>query len=244
MHTRYHDVKIITVAMFRVTNSGTLNHSLQEHVTGTLTSGLLSNYFSLETFIITPEQIQRESNKKPDFTVERLEGYVLYPHIFVEIKGLRNPANFDKILDQQEEAILGSVDIFGTNLGDYAVFTIAMKGTRIAFYEYFSYVSELNEKDVFNYNGFIPLNYRMSESEFQRINNQLVLNESAYLGYLTEIANHIPLGENNLLQLGVEKTECLNYPHIWDLNNSNHRPYIHHLFCYMANNLPGKNIKD
>lgn len=41
--------------------------------------------------------------------------------------------------------------------GDYAVCVIAMKGAKIAFFEFHSYTNHLDQYGIPNYRGFIPL---------------------------------------------------------------------------------------
>ncbi len=55
---KYLSVRTITKALHRIYGDNT-----QEHVTGTPASGLLQNYFPINKFITTPEQIQDISNK-------------------------------------------------------------------------------------------------------------------------------------------------------------------------------------
>jgi len=43
-----------------------------EHRTSSATSGLLHNYFTIDKFLITPEQTQIVSMRRPDYTIEKL----------------------------------------------------------------------------------------------------------------------------------------------------------------------------
>lgn len=149
---KYLSVKTIRMSLERI-----YGHNKQEHVTGTSVSSLLQNYFPLEKYVITPEQIQIISNKRPDFTVERSEDNKFLPHLFVEIKSLVN-YNFNNIMDQLLDTIINTVDCTGQN---FAVYVIAMKEAKIAFFVFHSYGSLLDEYGILNYNGFVPLAYNI-----------------------------------------------------------------------------------
>lgn len=62
---KYLSVKTINTALHRI-YEGDITH---EHRTGTAASGLIQNYFPIERYITTPEQIQEGSNKRPDFSI-------------------------------------------------------------------------------------------------------------------------------------------------------------------------------
>lgn len=73
----------------------------QEHRTGTAALGLVRNYFPVDKYAVTPEQIQEFSKKRPDLSIELFKENVskFVPHCFVEVKSLVN-SNFDNIVDQ------------------------------------------------------------------------------------------------------------------------------------------------
>lgn len=50
--------------------------------------------------------------------------------------------------------------------------------------------------------------------------------------------------ENKLLELGVESTSNIPFPHIWDLLNENHENHVHELFTKMVESKAGLDIKD
>ena len=184
---KYISIKTVEMALHRIAGSR------QEHTTGTAASGLLQHYFPLNKYITTPEQIKYFSNRKPDFSVERLKNNTYFtPHLFVEIKSLIN-SNFNEILDQLYDTILHTVDH-----NDFSVFIIAMKGTKIAFFEFHSFVSLLDEHGIENYMGFMPLNYRMPAQMYFEINEeQGISNLINFLKYRTEL--NIPVEELNRL---------------------------------------------
>ncbi len=228
---KYISINTINRALHRVHEANT-----QEHITGTPASGLLQHYFPLNKYKTTPEQIQAMSRRRPDFSVERLENDEKFiPHLFVERKSLVN-SNFNDIMDQLYGTVLETLDIGDS---DFSVFIIAMKGTKIAFFEFHSFVSLLDEYGINNYKGFVPLTYRMEGESFFGINNDWgVTNLIKYPRYRSEL--DIPIDVLN--RLGVQSTTKIPHPHIWDLLNKDHENYIHELFRHMANNKAGKDI--
>ena len=207
-----------------------------EHRTGTAANSLINKYFPLDQFTSTPEQIQDISRKRPDFSIERLQGENLVPHAFVEIKSLVN-SNFNNIMDQLYDTILNTVDIEG---GSFSVFVIAMKASKIAFFQFYSYSSMLDEYNITHYRGFIPLNQLIPAFEYMDINGTDNLID--YLKYLKKYP--VLSNSGKLSNLGVESTDKIPFPHIWDVLNEDHENHVHELFMNMANNIPGLDIKD
>ena len=177
--------------------------------------------------------------KRPDFSVERLEdGDKLVPHLFVEIKSLIN-SNFNDIMDQLFDTILETVDSMGVD-NKFAVFVVAMKGAKIAFFEFHSYASLLDDYNIPNYKGFIPLGHIISAPEFFDVNENTSLID--YLKHINKV--DVPHDKQKLLDLGVESTSKIEHPHIWNLLNKEHENYVHNLFRHMAENKAGNDIKD
>lgn len=207
-------------ALHRIVNgSGTM-----EHRTSTATCGLLQNYYPLNrNFIFTPEQSQETvfgGFKKPDYCVEKWENNTFVNVLFVEVKSLEN-SSFNAILDQLYDTILNIVDVEG---GTFSVFVIAMKGTKIAIYNFSSYVSLLDEYNILNYKGFTPVNYMLTYHQWLDIYS----NPSGYSDYVRNF--NIP-NSSILEQQGVESTDNIPYPHIFNLlETNNHAGYIHELF--------------
>ena len=227
---KYLSVATIDKALHRVHEENS-----QEHRTGTPALGLLRHYFPQERFAITPEQIQ-VSNKRPDLAVERLtDDGKFVPHLFVELKGLVNK-NFNDILDQLSETILETVDLGNT---DFCVFVMAMKGTQIALLEYHSYASLLDEYNILNYKGFVPMTYNMPGDSFFEINHERGIgNLIEFLYYKLDFSP----SKSDLDTLGLKSSSKLPYPHILDLLNKDHENYVHALFKKMATCKPGKDI--
>jgi hypothetical protein len=228
---KYLSVKTIEVALNRIV----LGDNTFEHRTGTAANSLVTHYFPLSKFTCTPEQIQDLSNKKPDLSIERLCGENLVPHCFVELKSVIR-SNFGDILDQLYDTILNTVD-FQDDF--FSTFVIAMKGTEIAFFQFYSYVSLLDEYNIVHYKGFIPLNQLISAYPYGDINDKHELID--YLKYISKYT--MATDSNKLSNLGVKSTHKIPFPHIWNLLNKDHENHVHELFMNMANNIPGTDIE-
>jgi len=208
-----------------------------EHRTGTAANSLVAHYFPLSKFTCTPEQIQDISNRKPDLSIERLcdKNENLVPHCFVELKSVIR-SNFGDILDQLHDTILYTVDLQDGGL--FSAFVIAMKGTEIAFFQFYSYTSLLDEYNIEHYRGFIPLNKLISAYQYFDINDKHSLID--YLKYISKYS--MATNTNALSNLGVKSTPQIPFPHIWNLLNKDHENHVHELFMNMANNIPGTDI--
>jgi len=227
---KYLSVKTIEVALNRIV----MGDNTFEHRTGTAANSLVTHYFPLSKFTCTPEQVQVLSNRKPDLSIERLCDDRLVPHCFVELKSLVR-SNFGDILDQLYDTILSTVDLHD---GSFSAFVIAMKGTEIAFFQFYSFISLLDEYNIEHYKGFIPLNKLLLYPEFSSINDKYDIME--YCRYMSKY----PMATNfdQLSNLGVKSTPQIPFPHIWNLLNKNHENHVHELFMNMVNNNPGVDI--
>ena len=134
------------------------------------------------------------------------------PHAFAELKRSVSDFGFDRILDQLEHAILETVDM---GQGTFCVFAIVMKGTKIGLLEYYSCVSLLDDYDILNYKGFVPMTYRMSEESFLSINDGLQDPDMRYIEYKEAFNTE----RHRLEKLGVKHSRKLRYPYIFDLLN-------------------------
>ena len=166
---------------------------------------------------------------------------VLNPHTFAEVKSLIN-SKFYAILDE-----LGVFIVYAMDTNNFSCYVIAMKGTKIAFFIYYNYGNLLTEYGIFNYNGFVPLNYIIHIKIYMEI-NYMYFNEGQgkhefVIEYIKQLKQGVETDSQTLKKIGVESTTKVSHPHIWDLLNKNHEPYIHKTFEYMANNKPGQDIK-
>jgi len=226
---KYFNIEAINRSIIRI-RDGNLT---QEHVTGTAALGLARNYFSIEQFGITPEQIQQFNMKRPDLAIEKYitSKCIFVPHCFMELKSLVN-SNMAKIVDQLHDTLFVTLGDYGDLTGNYSVFMIGMKGTKIAFYIYHSFGSLLDDYDISHYKGFIPLNYVIPRENFLSYSHSFPLAEAVYDSYI----RNITFETNPLIleQLGAINTEHIQHPHILDLLNKDHQEHIHLMFKYVA----------
>ena len=230
---KYFNIQSLNSSITRI-REGLITH---EHRTGTAALGLVRNYFSIEHFAVTPEQIQEFTKKRPDLAIEK---YIatkdqFIPHCFVEVKSLVN-SNMAKIVDQLFSTLCVAIGDYGDLTGNYSVFMIGMKGTKIAFYLYHSFGPLLDDYGIFNYKGFMPLNYIIPEAEYLEYSRDFPLREANYQRYLRNIT--FETNPHILEQLGATKTEYIQHPHILDLLNKDHKDHIHNMFKYVAENNP------
>lgn len=103
----YFTIKALYNSIERILH-GDITH---EHRTSGATLGLLRNYFPVNKFVITPEQIQEYSRKRPDYAIELFSPIknTFFPHCFVEVKRI-NGSSIKDILAQVEVAICDTMD--------------------------------------------------------------------------------------------------------------------------------------
>ena len=164
----------------------------------------LTTIFTSKSLVLLPNKYKKKkSNKRPDFWVERIEHDNFVPHLFFELKSLVNK-DFNEIMDQLYDTILATVDYKSES---FSVFVIAMKETKIAFFQFYAYKCLLEEYGIQSYRGFIPLNQLIPAHEWMEINNSNSL--IAYLKYIGKY--NMPTNQDELLRLGVEYTKRKKY---------------------------------
>lgn len=232
---KYFNITALQATISRI-REGNITH---EHRTGSAALGLTRHYFPVDSFVITPEQIQEVTCKKPDLAIEKFisSSSTFIPHCFVEVKSIIN-SSINNIPDQLFATIRVTIDDFGFINDNFSTFMIAMKGTKIAFYVYHSFSSLLDDYNIFNYKGFIPLNYVIPEENFLVYHKDYVLNYQAYEYY--KIGLNFETDADKLRDLGVESTQRIPHPHIFDLLNEKHYDHIHNMFKYFAKEKPNR----
>jgi len=232
---KYFNIPALRATITRI-RDGNITH---EHCIGTAGLGLTRNYFPLDKFAITSEQIQEFTRKKPDFSMEKFlpSSSTFIPHCFVEIKSIIG-RSINNIPDQLFDTIFVTMDDFGFSTGGFSVFMLAMKGTKISFYVYNSFGSLLDDHGIVNYTGFIPLNELIPHDAFISYYGDFPLGEQAYEFYTRDLVFETDPG--NLRSLGVKSTEKIRHPHVFDLLNEKHRDHIHSMFRYFSEKDPNK----
>lgn len=116
----------------------------------------------------------------------------------------------------------------------FSVYAVAMKDTKIEIFVYHNYGSLLEDYGIFNYRGFIPLNYEIPYANFKEINSGPLFNEFDLLGdYAKHIKGGIETNLDKLRDMGVESTAKMRIPHFWVLLNKDHEDNKHnYVYAY------------
>lgn len=235
---KYFNITSLQATIVRI-REGNITH---EHRTGTAATGLIRNYFPIEKFAVTPEQIQEFTKKKPDLAIEKFIPHNSYfVHLcFVELKSIVN-SSINNIPNQLFNTLYVAIDDYGSLSDNFSVFMLDMKGTKVAFYVYHSFGPLLDDYDINNYKGFMPLNYLIPESQFLDFWGYFPLAEQTYELYMRRL--EFETDPTKLRDLGALETEKFKHPHVLDLLNEKHRDHIHNMFKYFAEQDPNQIFK-
>lgn len=236
---KYWNIKWLNAACVQVRDYVYDVQGTHEHRVGRVGTGLARNYFPVDNWAITPEQIQVGSGKRPDLTIEKWieDDKVLIPHCFFEFKSTVL-GSFEDIIDQVYDTVVFTLDISGYSSNIFSTFVVAIKGIKISFFIYNNFSSLLDDYGIHNYKGFIPVNYVIPKDKYISYHNEHALADSAWDRYYSKL--NFETNSNNLRNIGVESSEYMNHPHIFNLLDHNHREHIHKLFIYIAEQNPNK----
>lgn len=180
---------------------------------------------------ITPEQKDTFSGKKPDIIVEKISqedwDISMKLYLCMELKKEKGD-RFEDALNQLVTSIIGTVDSNQT----FEVYAVVQVGRKIAFFEYHSDESNLDEEGIPHFRGCISLtqSYHIQGKE-------------------TSIIKDLPAGVEKLffnaerLQKDTElrrEAERYHYPCVFDIEM--HSEVVHDLFCHMMNNAPRSSV--
>jgi hypothetical protein len=178
---------------------------------------------------MTPEQSQY-SGRRPDLIIEGIFEGEFYKHMFVEFKSTVG-RSFGYAMDQITDTIIQTVDI---GQGTFSTFVIIIKGIRIGIFTYYSFVDMISTEEVPNHQGLVPLNYKFNKDQFEELSEDSSLYQLYKDGFLK-----IPTDPKFLEDIGVESSDKLNFPHMWNLSDSRHQEHIHEMLVYTTQNAPG-----
>lgn len=104
-------------------------------------------------WLITPEQRDRYSNKKPDLIVERANNRTnITTYLCMELKKEAGD-RFEDALDQLANSIEESID----SQQIFEVYAVVQAGLKIGFFEFHSDQSNLDEEGIPHFRGFVSL---------------------------------------------------------------------------------------
>ena len=126
-----------------------------EHHVGSFASTIIKHVFSENCWIITPEKRDNDSGKKPDFTIQRVEGNDLLFHCYYEVKKAGG-ARLEEAMEQTVESIVETMDRQG-QIGSFDTFVIVQRGLDIAFFEYHNDRNNLDEEGIQHVRGCVSL---------------------------------------------------------------------------------------
>ena len=205
-----------------------------EHQVGSFASTVIKHVFSDQHWIITPEKRDKDSGKKPDFTIQRLEGDNLFFHCYYEVKKTGGK-RLEEAMEQTVESIVQTIDTQGS-LGSFETFVIVQRGLDIAFFEYHNDRDNLDEDGIPHVRGCVSLTYGYQ----LKGKMETILDPGPGVKQLSEIGR--PRNQSTIRQ------EAKRYAIPCVFNLLEHQKEINQLFWYIANHLPrssewGKNIR-
>lgn len=228
---KYLDVQSIRWALSQVTRLNDQNSSnelVTEFVKHYFPIGRFSSWLLEETGFPLPVA-------SPVRLIAQVVNNVVVPHALITGQPVTSES-FGEIASKivQSEGLIDAID---WDEGNYGLFIIIIKGAKVALFEYTNLESMLEQADIKNFSGLIPLNEIISLSSFQELNpNATGQDYFQYLITKNAIADlHLPGTDAHLTSIGVENSTAIEKPHIWDFLNRRHEHYVHDLFQAAAN---------
>lgn len=219
--------KVLQLAEERIEASENAKNESYEYYVGAWTCSMLARHFQ-EDFLITPEMFNRQTNKKPDFTIEKYDETTkkLVLHTVVEIKKARGD-----YLEKALEQVIEAIQFTGDEIDQHETFVVIQRGLKIGFFEFFTfYHDDLNKRDIDHFRGCVPLLF---------YNKHMTEDEAPHPG-IQKMRDNIPEGVERLLTRQTKEVpsellddaDSLQTPCIFDLKK--HKDEIDLLFHHMA----------
>lgn len=194
--------------------------NMEHHVGGWMNKKLnivYSGEGTEDTWLVTPEKIDPQEKKKPDFIVETAleedgKWEFLY-HIGVEVKALNSGFSIKRTIDQLLDTV------FDPFFSQMESFIIVQVGFKIAFFEYYNYRTDLDEQGSESFKGCVSLTDHL---------------EYASMVYPAPL-HHTECGEG-LEKIGGRPASDYRVPSVFDIRI--HKKEIDFLFHYMKKNYP------
>lgn len=179
-------------------------------------------------WLITPEQRDRYSNKKPDFIVERaINRTDITTHLCMEIKKEAGD-RFEDALDQLANSIEESID----SEQIFEVYAVVQAGLKIGFFEFHSDQDNLDEEEIPHFRGFVSLTQHYWIGDEEKIIMEDLPNDMEKLFF-----NSTRLRKDTEIR---RQAENYTIPCVFDIEK--HPQEVHKLFCHMVNEKPRSSV--
>jgi len=201
-----------------------------EHHVGTWACTKLKEIFSDNSWAITPEQKDPNTNKKPDLVVEKaIPGPIvtLKLHLAMELK--KKNQRMEDALVQLSDSLKETIENMGHDHPyQYEIFAVVQSGLDIGFFEYHLDESNLDEEGIPHFRGCVSLTYDYYVKGRQQVPIQNKPNDLKNLFF-----DFDKLKKNTDI-----RSDAKNYPIPCIFNLENHSQEINAIFQYMEKNMP------
>lgn len=213
-----------------------------EHHVGTWACSMLARHFNNDNFLITPEANNRQTNEKPDFTIEKYdeenEHTHLKHHAYYEIKKFEGETLY-KALDQ----VIKAIKLTGDETQKFASFVIVQRGLKIGFFEFHSFEKEefqlekekvKEDMKIENFRGCVSLTYHNKRLVWPEGTDDRVKNLSREIEGL-EFLDNVSAGRSSELR---EEADLVTEECIFNLDLDQHREKVDLLFQHIVHAEP------